>query len=43
MPILKYKYQHEKRSLSWKATIREHRRRLTRTFQDSPSSLSGLK
>ncbi|MBD2449831.1 DUF29 domain-containing protein [Nostoc sp. FACHB-152] len=37
MHLLKYKYQPEKRSNSWKVTIREHRRRLTRTFKDSPS------
>ncbi len=37
MHLLKYKYQSEKRSNSWKGTIREHRRRLTRTFKDSPS------
>jgi hypothetical protein len=37
MHLLKYKYQPEKRSNSWKGTIREHRRRLTRTFKDSPS------
>lgn len=37
MHLVKYKYQHEKRSNSWKVTIREHRRRLTRTFKDSPS------
>ncbi|MCC5617881.1 DUF29 domain-containing protein [Nostoc sp. CHAB 5836] len=37
MHLLKYKYQPEKRSNSWKGTIREHRRRLRRTFKDSPS------
>lgn len=37
MHLLKYKYQSEKRSNSWKGTIREHRRRLSRTFKDSPS------
>jgi len=37
MHLLKYKYQPQKRSNSWKGTIREHRRRLTRTFKDSPS------
>jgi hypothetical protein len=37
MHLLKYKYQPEKRSNSWKGTIREHRRRLTRAFKDSPS------
>ncbi len=37
MHLLKYKYQQEKRSNSWKGTIREHRRRLRITFKDSPS------
>ncbi|WP_375510524.1 DUF29 domain-containing protein [uncultured Nostoc sp.] len=37
MHLLKYKYQPEKRSNSWKGTIREHRRRLRITFKDSPS------
>ncbi|MBD2693118.1 DUF29 domain-containing protein [Anabaena catenula] len=37
MHLLKYKYQSEKRTNSWKSTIREHRRRLTRSFKDSPS------
>ncbi|MFM2063375.1 MAG: hypothetical protein RLZZ507_3045 [Cyanobacteriota bacterium] len=37
MHLLKYKYQPEKRTNSWKATIREHRRRLTRSFKESPS------
>jgi Domain of unknown function DUF29 len=37
MHLLKYKYQPEKRSNSWKVTIREHRRRLRITFKDSPS------
>ena len=35
--LLKYKYQPAKRSNSWKASIREHRRRLRKAFQDSPS------
>ena len=35
--LLKYKYQPEKRSNSWKASIREHRRRLRDDFQASPS------
>ncbi|MEH1930782.1 DUF29 domain-containing protein [Nostoc sp.] len=35
--LLKYKFQSNKRSNSWKATIREHRWRLTRAFKDSPS------
>ncbi|YAF95300.1 MAG: DUF29 domain-containing protein [Nodularia sp. CChRGM 3473] len=37
MHLLKYKYQPEKRTNSWKSTIREHRRRLKRIFKDSPS------
>ena len=37
MHLLKYKYQPQKRSNSWKASIREHRRRLRKAFQDSPS------
>ncbi|ELS02677.1 protein of unknown function DUF29 [Xenococcus sp. PCC 7305] len=35
--LLKYKYQPAKRSNSWKASIREHRRRLRKAFEDSPS------
>lgn len=37
MHLLKYKYQPEKRSKSWLSTIFEHRRRLNKQFQDSPS------
>lgn len=37
MHLLKYQYQPSKRSNSWKASIREHRRRLRRLLQDSPS------
>ncbi|WP_298919558.1 DUF29 domain-containing protein [uncultured Nostoc sp.] len=37
MHLLKYKFQSNKRFNSWKARIREHRRRLTRAFKDSPS------
>jgi hypothetical protein len=37
MYLLKYKYQSEERSNSWKGTIREHRRRLREAFLDSPS------
>lgn len=37
MHLLKYKYQPEKRSRSWISTIFEHRRRLNKQFQDSPS------
>jgi len=35
--LLKYKYQPSKRSNSWKASIREHRRRLRDDFKVSPS------
>jgi hypothetical protein len=35
--LLKYKYQPEKRSNSWKSSVREHRRRLRKAFSDSPS------
>jgi hypothetical protein len=35
--LLKYKYQPEKRSNSWRSSIREHRQRLRRDFQESPS------
>ncbi len=35
--LLKYKYQPEKRTNSWKSSIREHRRRLRDDFKASPS------
>ncbi|CAD5948219.1 DUF29 domain-containing protein [Planktothrix agardhii] len=35
--LLKYKYQPNKRSRSWRSTIVEHRRRLLILFKDSPS------
>ncbi|WP_373529601.1 DUF29 domain-containing protein [Nostoc sp.] len=35
--LLKYKYQSEKRSGSWRATIREHRKRLRQALEESPS------
>jgi len=35
--LLKYKYQPEKRSNSWRVTLLEHRRRLKRDFRISPS------
>jgi hypothetical protein len=35
--LLKYKYQPQKRTNSWKSSIREHRRRLRDDFQTSPS------
>jgi hypothetical protein len=37
MHLLKYKYQPNKRSRSWRSTIIEHRRRLLILFKDSPS------
>lgn len=37
MHLLKYQYQPEKRSNSWRYTIREHRRRVLRSLKDSPS------
>lgn len=35
--LLKYKYQPERRTNSWKSSIREHRRRLRKAFSASPS------
>ena len=35
--LLKYRYQQEKRSKSWRSSIREHRQRLHRAFKESPS------
>ena len=35
--LLKWKYQPEQRSGSWKGSIREHRRRILKSFKDSPS------
>lgn len=35
--LLKWKYQPEKRTNSWKGSIREHRRRLKKAFKVSPS------
>ena len=37
MHLLKYKYQAEKRTNSWRYTIREHRRRIRKAFRNSPS------
>jgi hypothetical protein len=37
MHLLKYQYQPEKRSNSWRYTILEHRDRLERAFKHSPS------
>lgn len=37
MHLLKYRYLPEKRSNSWRSTIREHRQRLEEAFGDSPS------
>jgi phage pi2 protein 07 len=35
--LLKWQYQPEKRSNSWKFSLREHRQRLQKAFRDSPS------
>ena len=35
--LLKYRYQQSKRSNSWRSSIREHRKRVTRAFKNSPS------
>ena len=37
MHLLKYKYQPEKRSTSWRSSIIEHRIRLEDAFEESPS------
>ena len=37
MHLLKYKYQPEKRSNSWRYTLLEHRRRIQKAFKTSPS------
>lgn len=37
MHLLKYQYQPEKRTNSWLSSIREHRRRLKKALQTSPS------
>ena len=37
MHLLKYKYQPEKRSNSWRYILLEHRRRLDEAFKTSPS------
>ncbi len=37
MHLLKYRYQPEKRSNSWRASIEEHRQRIQEAFEDSPS------
>jgi Domain of unknown function DUF29 len=37
MHLLKWKYQQNKRSNSWRSTIREHRQRIRDDFADSPS------
>ena len=37
MHLLKYRYQPEKRSHSWRYTIEEHRQRIAEAFSDSPS------
>ena len=40
MHLLKYKYQANKRTNSWRYTIVEHRQRIRRAFKNSPSGLS---
>lgn len=35
--LLKYRHQPQQRSNSWLASLREHRRRLRKQFEDSPS------
>jgi Domain of unknown function DUF29 len=37
MHLLKWKYQQNKRSNSWRGTIREHRLRIIKAFRNSPS------
>jgi len=37
MHLLKYKYQPQKRTNSWRYTIYEHRKRLRKAFKTSPS------
>ncbi|HAT13828.1 MAG TPA: DUF29 domain-containing protein, partial [Microcoleaceae bacterium UBA11344] len=37
MLLLKWQFQPDKRSGSWKGSIAEHRRRIRKSFQDSPS------
>ena len=37
MHLLKWKYQYDKRTNSWRSTIREHRKRIKDVFDDSPS------
>ena len=37
MHLLKYQYQPEKRTNSWRYTIIEHRQRIHRAFKNSPS------
>ncbi len=40
--LLKWQYQPEQRSGSWRSSIREHRRRINDDLSDSPSLLSYL-
>ena len=37
MQLLKWKYQPEEQSGSWRGSIREHRRRILKAFKNSPS------
>lgn len=41
--LLKWQYQPEQRSGSWRGSIREHRQRIQRILQDSPSLKNYLK
>ena len=38
--LLKYKYQPQKRTNSWRFTIYEHQRRLLESFKNSPSLIA---
>lgn len=42
MHLLKWQFQPDKRSGSWKGSIAEHRRRIRKSLQDSPSLKSYL-
>jgi hypothetical protein len=35
--LLKWQFQPDRRSISWEATIAEHRKRIRKAFKDSPS------
>jgi Domain of unknown function DUF29 len=42
MHLLKWQYQPERQSNSWRSTIREHRNRILDILEDSPSLRNGL-